>query len=611
MHVEDSQERYSEYSKNGTWNRNKVDTSEAIHEYANSESFNGELYISVFEYGHDIQNHLRATGTVSGFTGNRFPNRMGIPIDIDMGAENNTEHFIQRVRTAYEAIKTEVDVNIYFSGRGMHLYVPANSFTFEASPVYHALIGDAINRMAQEMKFMFDASIYSPTGLIRCNGSFNKKSELYKIPLTEEELYLLDYNQICKLATKKRPKFPIRTLEGAGELARFCDFQDKQPAQSNPLKVTENNKIGTCIHTLYAKGPIKGKRHETVLRIASFLRRQGVPYQVAENGIQTWLGSDTIGTEWKSFSETIRSVYNNSYQYGCSDKIMLANCSTRCVFYKNKNIKSEIYTAEDMQDALIELMLTESKGRSINIGSFVKYENDDSYILRPGDMLTIFGPTGTNKTALAQNIMLGYDPNRDAFDSENIVQTLFLSLELSAEFLHKRNLQILANLTKKQMESVDIVKAAYTTYRDSLQHIKVQTTSPTIADIKARVASEKPRCLIIDYIDLIDTGKQEYEHVRHVSKELRNLATSEGFIVILLTQISRDAARSLKLDAYSAKGGGQVENSSSFVMGINNPTGDRDRPERTIELFKNTEGALSRRDLFFSPSYRLKSERTD
>ena len=603
----DSEFLFSEYAKGSANLRGHIDTTDAIRNFALHSPNKIAVYESVFKYTESIRSYVSRTGSVAGYTGKRYCEC--VYIDMDASAYGSSEALISAAKRFSRFLDDEgAPVQFYFSGRGFHAELSTESFGIEASDTFNSTVGQAVDALCTEAKILYDASLYTPTSLIRCNGSVNGKSDLFKIPLTTEELFLLDYESICDLAKTKRIKFRLLVPEGSGELARFVDKSVKHTVD-NDLKVKENSKIATCIHTIWNRGPIEGTRHEVLLRIASFMRRQGVPFGAALAGITDWIGE--VGRKDRhSFTQTVRQVYDKGYQYSCADKIMARNCSTKCVFYKHKNLQSELYDSEEMHQELLRVMLSDRTGRSINISPFVSSTPSEDWILMPGDMLTIFGPTGTNKTALAQNILLGYDPNTDTFNQDNTVRTLYLSLELSAAFMHKRNLQILGNLTKNQMRNINTVNLAYETFKDQLSHIKVQTVSPTIADIKAKVLAEKPACLIVDYIDLIDTGKTEYEHVRLVSKELRNLSTNEGFITILLSQISRAYAREAKLDAYAGKGGGQIENSSSLVLGINNPTGDKDRPERTLELFKYTEGALSSRNLFFSPSYRLKTERT-
>jgi replicative DNA helicase len=217
--------------------------------------------------------------------------------------------------------------------------------------------------------------------------------------------------------------------------------------------------------------------------------------------------------------------------------------------------------------------------------------------------MTIFGPTGANKTTLAQNIILGYDAKNDIIRKELQIPTLYLSLELTDWYTHKRHLQIVSGMKKSEIENN--FKDIYKFHKEDVNHIVVQTVSPSVDKIKDMVRSIQPRCVVVDYIDLVEPPKHirgEYETIKYISHSLSSMAVNMDLIVIQLSQTSRTYSREEVLDLYAGKGSGAIENASRKVLGIG---GNAKRKDRKVELFKNTDGELFDVELTWQPNFRL------
>ena len=116
--------------------------------------------------------------------------------------------------------------------------------------------------------------------------------------------------------------------------------------------------------------------------------------------------------------------------------------------------------------------------------------------------------------------------------------------------------------------------------------------------------------MVIDYIDLVDVPvakKGEYEKLNFISHSLSNIAVNEDIIIIQISQVSRDYSRNQIMDLYAAKGSGAIENASRKVLGI---TGSSDSPDKTMSIYKNSDGDLFDVELQWTPSFRLKKKPT-
>jgi predicted ATP-dependent serine protease len=170
--------------------------------------------------------------------------------------------------------------------------------------------------------------------------------------------------------------------------------------------------------------------------------------------------------------------------------------------------------------------------------------------------------------------------------------------------MHRRNQQIVSGMSK------DDVTANYKyvgdNYNQYLEHLNIQTVAPTPDMIQKTIRDLQPNLVVVDYIDLIEPPRGirgEYEQVRYVSHFLSNLAVNLDIIIIQISQVAREYSRNQILDIYAGKGSGAIENASRKVIGIN---GKQDSTEKTVSLFKNSDGDLFDVELEWTPSFRLK-----
>ena len=199
---------------------------------------------------------------------------------------------------------------------------------------------------------------------------------------------------------------------------------------------------------------------------------------------------------------------------------------------------------------------------------------------------------------------MGYNAEYDQIIKEKQIPTLFLSLELSGFVMHRRNLQIVAGASKDTVMSN--YKNLYDYHKEELSHIIMQSISPTIPQIQDKIKQLQPKCVVIDYIDLVDVPfnkRGEYEKLNYISHSLSNIAVNEDIIIIQISQVSRDYSRNQIMDLYAAKGSGAIENASRKVIGI---TGSAEETEKQVSLYKNSDGDLFDVKLEWTPSFRLK-----
>ena len=154
--------------------------------------------------------------------------------------------------------------------------------------------------------------------------------------------------------------------------------------------------------------------------------------------------------------------------------------------------------------------------------------------------------------------------------------------------MHRRGMQIVSGLSKEEVTNNH--QEVYSKHKDDLGHIKFQTVAPTIQQIQNKIKELQPALVIVDYIDLVDTGRNgrsEHEKIKYISHNLSNIAVNMDLIIIQVSQVGREHSQNNDLTLYSAKGSGAIENASRKVISVD---GQANHPVKTIRMLKNTDG---------------------
>ena len=552
------------------------------------------LYRSVYLYDEEALDYVRKNGTLKNYFGVRYIDK--IPIDIDKG-DNSDERTLDILRSVILELE-EADIECgsfqsYFSGSGYHLLLSGDLFNFKPSNDLPFIVKQTLKKLIPHL----DSSIYMRTGIYRVQHTTNQKTGLYKIPLYRDEVMNLDANDIIEMAKNNRSDFKYHSLSGNGELEN--SIVEDIPDVKVLGKVSEPNKVVPCIQSMLNKGANEGSRHITAMRIISYFKRNGLPSHYAKVCMLHW---NAKSMNEQQVMEMVENVYNRNYQYGCKDSIMSEHCKTQCIHFKRKDYLVDIKSSDEMQSELHERLTTDFSGKTIDLGRALGIEKES--VIYPGELVTIFGPTGSNKTTFAQNLALGVDFVNDKINKNWQIPTLFLSLELSSWYMHRRHLQIVSGRTKDEVNNN--YSGLYNSNKDKLEHVVVQTISPTLDKISEKVRELQPALVIVDYIDLVDTPmsyRGEYEKIKYISHGLSNMAVNNDMIVIQISQVSREYSRNEVLDLYAGKGSGAIENASRKVIGLN---GQSDSKTRAVKLFKNTDGELFDTEVEWTPSFRLR-----
>lgn len=176
-----------------------------------------EAYISAFGMSHDIVDYVKINNTITGFSGNFCMHRLWIDIEVPKkeresmsfseyidSARKSSIEIINKLHSDYSLGVDDVD--IYFSGgKGFHLGI-SNVYVggdYGESPDLPQRVKRFVQELCKGINNI-DMSLYKANGLFRMPHSKHSATNLYKIPLSFEELRDLSADNIKELAADPR-----------------------------------------------------------------------------------------------------------------------------------------------------------------------------------------------------------------------------------------------------------------------------------------------------------------------------------------------------------------------------------------------------------------------
>lgn len=575
--------KYYEYAQHRVNNRNRLIKSTDLLTAAKELGEKSPLYRSVFWYTEDVVDYIRTNKSISSYRGIRGIDQ--IAIDIDKGS-NSDEYTLKKLRDYLHQL-AELKVypesfQVYFSGTGYHIFIAQEVFGFDPSKD----IAFQVSETLKIVKLISDSAAVRAAQLIRIEHTLNEKSNLYKIPLTYEEAMTLEAEQIHELARTQRFDFEYHELEGNYELEKYVIGEQQIVQEEKAMQKDSyfNNRYAICIQELWRLGPTEGIRNNTVLRIASHFKRQGIPEEACIASMEHWNTKTVASLDDKVVRTKVSSVYNSPYRYGCNDFLLKKFCDRSCIFYKHKNLDIEpLLTVNDLHDEFRRHQdMVSRKDEFINLKDVFGLKVD--CVLYPGEFSVIMGDTGVNKTSIVQNIMLGYDMVNERFNNtkESII---YYGPELTPGLMQLRHYCIISGLTEEEVLSKrdsELYK-----YQKMLNNIAIQAEILTMEQIENTIRDKQPTFLIIDYIEQIAHPSMNFREalaIADITRGLSAMAVKYNMHILGISQINRESAKDGTVSKHSGYGSGSIEKTARKLFSIE---ADEGSPYRRISMLKS------------------------
>ena len=465
-------------------------------------------------------------------------------------------------------------LRVFFSGsKGFHLHMP-DLFGFAPSIDLPERLHATLEHEFSFCKSM-DLSMIRTNGLIRVPYSRHQITGLYKQPLPWELFFsgkaedVLSYS-VEPIFLKWYLPDEIETSLSKLKMAPVIT------ARVNSISHIEVTDRVTCMQKLYNRGAINGRGHDDSLRLASWLRRSGLPQDAALAVLKDWYNN----VETEDQKKIVQSVYTKKYSYSCQDRVMKEFCDSKCMFYKKEWADERISDMAKNSTALLgglkEYVKRLGTSNWIDLKT-IWSSMPDPYCIYPGEVVMITGDTGMGKSALVQNIILVAK-----------MKTLWLNLEMGEDLTTRRFLQAAHSMTKKE------VIRSVTTMPDEeliapIKHIEMISIAPKHKEVIEEVAKRRPEILVIDTSDGIEVesaGNNEMHQLKVVVEMMRRLAQQYQIIVIAIHHINKDASKKGLIDLNSLVGNRSAVTKVDHVLAF---TGIRNNPERKFRSLKSRD----------------------
>ena len=567
-----------------------------------AQKANGEaMFMSVYDFTEDYFSYAKKNNTVANYSGPVSISRLFFDIDIGNGTEKEC---LNKARDLVEELINKWDLNQYyiqpwFSGSGFHIITP-DFFGFGEGRDVPEKVKLTLTHHFKDI----DPVVYDKIRLLRMGNSKNSKTGLFKIPLNIGELSRISYDGIKIIAKNKRTEDEFNK-----DWSNFKPFHEDQIISKKiksvdadlSISVGENKYMDptnyvSCCQKMYDQGPIKGKRHQTALRLASWLRRAGMSSSVTSKILIDWASGD-IKDPNDSFSinevnKIIKSTYETGYFYWCNDEMMSEHCQSNCVYYDKREENSFFKNNEQVSNDFINWYMDFTYDDSLDIGKFCG--STVSWWANPGELIILSGDSGAGKSAFMQNLIL----------SGNL-KTAYYQMEMGEELdrlrFNKMYFKMDDNELKSHFDKMSRKELIKT--QKVFDKIFFKSASPSVDAIKKEVSLFNPKLIVIDTMDMIKSrAKNRLDQQRDVVIKLKKLALELNCIIFAIchkNKSSSDTSSEFYNNSNNAiAGDGAIFQKADKILFVTTPRGQIQRDRSIVSSKNRNEGLLNEKMLF-------------
>tara|TARA_R110002074_G_scaffold24853_1_gene73961 strand:- start:19691 stop:21535 length:1845 start_codon:yes stop_codon:yes gene_type:complete len=564
-------------------NRSQVSLLNDLPNYIFNKEARTETYHSWYVFDEQLSQHIKATGTIQGYNGVYYVNKIILDYDrkdLDDKNLHDAVKFLVNTEMINDLGIDEEHILIWYSGTGFHVEMP-DLFGFKPSITLPSCVKETLTSLFPECD-----SIYDGARLIRANYSYNTKKGNFKVPFSVPQLNRLNMEDILDMSSNMEG-FELSKLSSIykewdkvkhylSEHIRYPSFNSTSPTTVRTEFKIDPNSVVTCMQSVLGSTPPAGERNDTMMRIASWMRRNGMPMSVVEDTLAKWTG---LNDEAKRCTQR---VFDERYEYSCSDYIMSKHCKPNCIYFKHKDYNLNIMNPADMEDRYEEFMSKDFTNMAFNFADLYKLNAD--FWVYPGELVVVTGNTGLGKSTWVMNLV----------SRLTNMSCLFLSLENSFHLTFRRFVQMTASLSKEDVMSayqkpaqsiLDFEGKAKPEYYKAFKHINILCESPELKKLQETIARLQPRIVVVDTTDMVWVKGQQDElgKMNDIINGLKSTAQTQECIIIAVHHINKQAMHDGVTTITSLKGSTNVVQKADKVLAIN---GDNNENLRSLHSEK-------------------------
>ena len=579
--------KFVEVASGSVSNRGNVMQLSELHDFIEKAGSDREIYYSWYCFDVNLKHHLDKTKTIQNYKGAYDMNQ--IILDFDKANLDNQQlldlmrYFVDDELINNHRIPDDY-YTVWYSGTGFHIHL-ANCFGFTSDVYLPGIVKSTMIDLFPQADNIFDGA-----RLIRAGNTVNNKSGLFKTKIERNDLFQLGMPEIQEIASKTT----VTSSHGLWfdedvTIEPILSHLIKKPrAVSAPVSIEKGkfkhdaSSIVTCMQKAYDAGPIHGQRNETMVRLASWLKRNGTPQIVTELGLKAWSG---LADE----AETVtNSVYKESFGLvGCEDHIMSQWCDPKCIYYKHKDYSLNILDMEQLEEEYQNWIKQDFKDSSFDFKEI--WETNKNYKVLPGELVIVLGDTGLGKTAFVQNLVARL-PH---------MSCLFLSLEVDRKQMFRRFSQMTHGLNKATINDT-CQDEGKSSFNREFKHIRIVDDPLSIDRLEKTVAEIRPKVIVVDTTDalMVDRVHNEFDKMNTIINTLKKIAINQDTIIIGIHHVNKESAKNNEVSLHSAKGSSTVVQKADKVIVIN---GNRNELIRYVTSEKSRDESMIKMRFEFQP----------
>lgn len=569
----DSKTKYVEIASGTITRRGNAVKKSQLHNYIDKKEAQHELYHSWYTFDHEMAHYVKVNKTIVGFKGMHYVDTIILDLDRkDLEEASFLDYIKYFVNTELigELGIEEKHLQIWFSGTGFHVEI-ANVFGFTPSTTLPSIVKNTLDKVFPDCD-----SIYDGPRLIRAPFSYNKKSGLFKVPLSVKTLNKLNMDRIKARASS----IPLEIDLSKYKLPLAEPYLKQYLILQSPIEIQQSTKrsnfdidptsVVTCMQTVLSKPPVMGERNDSMMRLAAWLRRSGVPKPIVYDTLFKWSGNS------KEAKSTTDSEFDNGYNYWCDDQIMSKYCDPKCIHFKRKDYSLAIEDTKTLANKFVTMMQDGISKRAFN---FASYYNCPDFWVMPGELMILLGDTGMGKSTFLSNLTAMLINHK----------IMYLSLENSWHLTYGRFCQITHSMTQDEVKKLHMESNNVNDFYSAFNHIQFGHVSPDIEKLKEAVAYQKPDIVCVDTTDevVVKSNGGEIERMNTIIGSLKEIATQFDCIVIAVHHVNKQSAMEGIVTLHSAKGSTNVVQKADKVLSIN---GSATEMQRSLYCEKNRNG---------------------
>lgn len=578
---------------------------------------NADYYESIYIYTDEHKKQLEQTKTLSGISGIKTDR---IVFDFDSKDISLAQEDAKDVVTRLKSEFAHSAIRIFFSAnKGFHVEIHFDKFLsrekFELIIDYYA--GDLAT---------FDTKVKDEQRLFRFPLTKHNKSGLYKIPLTEDQLFNFTIDQIKELAKEIRPEFydlmdsyNVTTIDET----KYQSSDEKKDVnklqaviQDKPDLSKKPKHLTAAKYTLQQGFFDEGERNEACMILASTYKYLNYDIDDTYNLIKAALRKRAKRLNLPEVSDADRQelwqtiiapVYSHTWKGGTfsEDDGLLKRVIDRYDLEKLAISDAGLVAVNSIANNF-KIFAQNIESNTIKLGID---EIDGKVRITTGMLVAFLAAPGAGKSSAAFGILNNLSNSGE--------KAIFFSMDMGADQVYQRLIQrhtghdadrILKNYENNIVgEIANYENLLAENYKNVKFCFKTSLTPEIIRAVvvqEYQMTGSYPKMILLDYLECIQTGINDPTQSKAVAAlALKDIANEFGINVFLLTQPTKLVGGPAgELNSYTQiKGSGVVGEQATIVLTMSrpgfNPKNPNDDNYATINVVKNRMGPLSSTDL--------------